>query len=348
MTPLRTRPPRTRLAPSPTGALHVGNARSFLLTWLHVRSLGGTVLLREDDLDGPRVKPGAMAQALDTLRWMGLDWDGHEGVLRQSERAAVYDAAANRLLEDGRAYPCVCTRREIDEAASAPHDVAQAAPAGRPTRYPGTCSGRYASLAAAREQTGRDAALRFVVPDRVVPFDDLVHGRCAYSPHDEVGDFPIRKRGGTAAYQLANVLDDAAVGVDLVIRGEDLRPSTSRQILLQEALGLARPRYAHLALVVGPDGRRLAKRHGDTRVASLRAAGWSPGRLVGFLGSTAGLAEPGEEVSAAALLDRMTPAALRTGTVVVRAVEEGARASVEHVRTEPLGDGPLGNDAARG
>jgi glutamyl-tRNA synthetase len=255
---------RSRLAPSPTGALHLGNARTFLLNWLHVRAAGGTLLLRIDDLDGPRVKQQAVEQGLDDMRWMGLDWDEDEGVLVQSERAAVYDAAAQRLVDAGRAFPCTCTRREIEEAASAPHGHEGA-------RYPGTCDGRFASLAEAEAATGRSAALRFRPEPGAVAFDDLLRGPRTFDPWRESGAFPIRKAGGTAAYQLATVIDDAASGVDLIIRGDDLLPSTARQIQLQRALGLPTPAHLHLPLVVGPDGRRLAKRHGDTRLAALRA-----------------------------------------------------------------------------
>jgi len=300
---------RSRLAPSPTGALHVGNARTFLLTWLHVRAAGGTLLLRVDDLDGPRVKADATRQALADLAWLGLDWDEAEGVLVQSARAAVYDAAAQRLADAGRAYPCVCTRSEIEQAASAPHG-----PEG--PRYPGTCDGRYDTLAAAEAATGRPAALRFRVPAGAVPFADLLRGPQSFDPAVETGDFPIRKANGTAAYQLATVVDDAESGVDLVIRGDDLLPSTSRQILLQRALGLPTPAYLHLPLVVGPDGRRLAKRHGDTRIATYRDAGVPAERVVGLLAWTAGLAGADEALPARALLGRYAVGRLGTEPIV--------------------------------
>lgn len=296
---------RSRLAPSPTGALHLGNARTFLLNWLHVRAAGGTLLLRIDDLDGPRVKRGAADAALDDLRWLGLDWD--EGpaapVLVQSERAEVYDTAARRLADAGLAYPCVCTRSEVESAASAPHG-----PEG--ARYPGTCRGRWRSVEQAARATGRPAALRFAVPPGPVAFEDLLFGPQAPVPADETGDFVVRKANGTAAYQLATVVDDAATGVDLVVRGADLLPSTARQILLQRALGLPQPAYLHLPLVVGPDGRRLAKRHGDTSLATLRALGWPPDRLTGFLAWTAGFAGPGERIRPRELIGRYRPGAL--------------------------------------
>ena len=301
---------RSRLAPSPTGALHLGNVRTFLLTWIHVRAAGGTLLLRLDDLDGPRVKPGAGKDALADLAWLGLAWDEAEGVLVQSARAAVYDAAADDLLRRGLAYPCVCTRSEVETAASAPHG-----PDG--PRYPGTCRGRFASLGDAARATGRPVALRFVATPGPVPFEDLLFGPQAHDVAEETGDFVIRKSNGTAAYQLATVLDDAASGVDLVIRGSDLLPSTSRQLLLGRALGLAAPAYLHLPLVVGPDGRRLAKRHGDTSVRTLRAAGWTAPALVGRVAATAGLCDPHEAMTPRALLARYDPSRLTREPVVL-------------------------------
>lgn len=294
--------PVSRLAPSPTGALHLGNARTFLLTWLHVRALRGTLLLRIDDLDGPRVKTGAADAALEDLRWLGLDWDEAPGVLVQSERADVYAAAAERLVATGSAYPCVCTRTEVAAAASAPHGSE-----GPP--YPGTCRGRWATGAEAERATGRPAALRWQVGDETIRFDDEVFGPQEATPRDDTGDFVIVKSNGTAAYQLATVVDDAASGVDLVIRGADLLPSTARQFMLQRALGLPHPRWRHLPLVVGPDGRRLAKRHGDTSIRHLRETGWTAPELVGFLGWTAGLAARGERVGAGSLVGRYEPAA---------------------------------------
>ena len=303
---------RSRLAPSPTGALHVGNVRTFLLTWLHVRAAGGTLVLRVDDLDGPRVKRGAERDALDDLRWLGLDWDEAEGVLVQSQRGAVYEAVADDLVARGLAYPCVCTRSEVETAASAPHG-----PDG--PRYPGTCRGRFSSLADAVARTGRPAALRFVAAPGPVAFDDVLFGPQAFDPHAETGDFVVFKSNGTAAYQLATVVDDDASAVDLVVRGADLLPSTSRQLLLHRALGLRPPRHLHLPLVVGPDGRRLAKRHGDTSVRALRAAGWTAPGLVGRVAETAGLAAPGERVSPRDLLARYDPARLTREPVVLDA-----------------------------
>jgi glutamyl-tRNA synthetase len=292
--------------------LHLGNARTFLLTWLHVRAAGGSVVLRIDDLDGPRVKSGKERQTIEDLRWLGLDWDEDEPVLRQSDRAAVYAEAAERLLAAGAAYPCVCTRSEVAAAASAPHG-----PEG--PRYPGTCRGRFASREEAAGASGRPAALRFVAEAGEVTFHDELYGPQSFDPAAETGDFPVLRGNGGAAYQLATVVDDADSDVDLVIRGADLLPSSARQILLQRALGLPPVRYLHLPLVVGPDGRRLAKRHGDTSLRTLRSAGWPAERLTGWLAATAGLAEPGEEASPSDLIARYDPGRLDTEPVVHRA-----------------------------
>lgn len=233
-------------------------------------------------------------------------------MLVQSERAAEYAAAAAHLVAAGLAYACTCTRSEVESAASAPHG-----PEG--PRYPGTCRGKWRTPEDASAATGRGAALRFVVPEGKVPFDDLLCGPQAPDPSAETGDFVIRKANGTAAYQLATVVDDAASGVDLVIRGADLLPSTARQILLQRALGLPTPAHLHLPLVLGPDGRRLAKRHGDTSLRTLRAAGWTAPALVGWLAASAGLATPGETLAPRDLLPRYDPAKLSAEPVTADA-----------------------------
>lgn len=295
-----------RLAPSPTGALHLGNARTFLLAWLSVRSRGGTLLLRIEDIDGPRVKPEASAQVLEDLAWLGLDWDGMP--VRQSERLAGYEAAAQRLVTAGFAYPCVCTRREVEEAASAPHEVGLDGPV-----YPGTCRGRFADLASALAATGRAPALRYRVDAAAVPFTDLFRGAEAGAI---AGDFVIQKRDGGPAYQLAVVTDDAAQGVTEVVRADDLLPSTPRQLLLYRALGLREPHFAHLPLVVGGDGLRLAKRHGDTSLRHLRAQGVAAAAIVGYLAHLSGLRPPGERCRPSDLLADFTLAKVPKGPVV--------------------------------
>jgi glutamyl-tRNA synthetase len=285
-----------RLAPSPTGVLHLGNARTFLLAWLSVRSRGGRLLLRIEDIDGPRVKAGAEADAVADLRWLGLDWDGEP--VRQTDRLPLYAEACDRLLRAGLAYPCVCSRREVEEAASAPHEASLEVDAEGPA-YPGTCYGRFVDLEDARARTGRDPAVRFRVTTGVVPFTDRFRGP---QPGRIRGDFVIQKRQALPAYQLAVVVDDAAQGISEVLRADDLLPSTPRQLLLYRALGLRVPEFAHVPLVVGPDGLRLAKRHGDTSLRSYRARGVRPEQVVGWLAAASGLRPIGAECTPADLL----------------------------------------------
>ncbi len=298
-----------RLAPSPTGALHLGNARTFLLAWLSVRSKGGRLSLRIEDIDGPRVKPSAAAAAIEDLRWLGLDWDGE--IVVQSTRLEVYAKAAQCLVAVGAAYPCVCTRKEVEEAASAPHEGDAQAPSDGAV-YPGTCRGRFASLEDAKAKTGRDAALRMRVDLGELPFDDRFCGpqRGAIS-----GDFVVQKRDGGPAYQLAVVVDDAAFGVTEVVRADDLLPSTPRQLLLYRALGLRPPSFAHVPLVVGHDGLRLAKRHGDTSLRHLRECGASAAAVVGFLAWSSGLRSEAEPCSARELVESFDLARVPKGPV---------------------------------
>jgi glutamyl-tRNA synthetase len=299
----------TRLAPSPTGAFHLGNARSFLVNWILARQRGWRVLLRVEDIDGPRIKPGADRQAIDDLRWLGIDWD--EGPIYQSQRLPLYRKAWEKLLADGAAYPCVCSRGEVAAAASAPHAEDGAAV------YPGTCRERFATVDEARA-TGREPAIRFRVPDESMTLDDGFAGARTFDLARELGDFVIAKADGAPAYQLAVVVDDLASGVTDVVRGDDLLDSTPRQMLLYEALGRAAdiPRYYHLPLVVGPDGRRLAKRHGDTRLAHYRERGVAAERLLALLARWCGVPVEGERITADELLARFDLARLPRERIV--------------------------------
>ena len=298
---------RGRLAPSPTGALHLGNARTFLVTWLSIRSRRGGLVMRMEDLDHPKVKSGAAEQALDDLRWLGLDWDegpdcgGGLGPYVQSERTSVYREALNVLIEKGLVYPCVCSRRDVESAQSAPHSGEDG------LYYQGTCRGRFGCWedAVAALPEGRLPAWRFRVPDgRNVVFCDRFRGRMEQRVDRAVGDFVLARHAEGAGYMLAVVCDDAAMGITEVLRGDDLLAATHRQILLYEALGLSLPEFVHVPLVVARDGRRLAKRHGDTRIASLRRGGVSPQRVVGLLAHWCWWAEAGEEMMPEALLER--------------------------------------------
>jgi glutamyl-tRNA synthetase len=283
-----------RLAPSPTGAQHVGNARTYLVAWLSARSRGGAVKLRVEDIDSPRIKPGAADEAAADLRWLGLDWDGEP--LVQTTRLAHYAAALDELKRRELVYPCTCTRSDIAAAASAPH-------AGDEVTYPGTCAHRRAGDAVTLAAEGRPFAWRFRATDSPA-FVDAFAGEQHIDLTHAGGDFVVWKNVGSPAYQLAVVVDDAATGVTEVVRGDDLIPSTPRQLLLYRALGLTPPRFAHIPLVVGEDGRRLAKRHGDTRLSALRAAGVAPEAVVGLLAWSCGWQEAPEPVSPRDLLPR--------------------------------------------
>jgi glutamyl-tRNA synthetase len=285
---------RTRLAPSPTGALHLGNARTFLITWALARQNGWNILLRIEDLDGPRVKPDSAAQAIDDLRWLGIDWD--EGPVYQRNDLTPYQDALRRLAAGGWAYPCDCTRQQIQAATlSAPHGDEHE------LRYPGTCR---PNRLAPRELTETDfsRAWRLVVPEHRIRVADKFHGLREFDVHGSTGDFLIWTKQGLPSYQLAVVVDDARQGIDQVIRGDDLLSSAARQQSLYDRLGLgAYPGYTHLPLVIGPDGRRLAKRHGDSRIAKYRDAGVPAARVLGLLARWCGLDDV-QEITAAEFL----------------------------------------------
>lgn len=288
------KPPIGRLAPSPTGLLHVGHARSFLLAWWQMRACGGRIQLRLEDLDRERSDKRWEDSQLRDLEWLGLDWDG--AVVRQSDELDELNAAVEQLIASGAVYPCVCTRREIQEAASAPHGL------GGESAYPGTCRDRFESLQTAEARSGRGACLRLRVQPGQVTFEDHVAGRLSFDVHELVGDFPITRRDGQPAYQLAVVADDARHGVTHVLRGDDLLDSTPRQILVADALGLGRPEWAHVPLVHDDDGQRLAKRTDGLALETLRESGVDSRALVAWVARSAGMDVP-DRVSAADALD---------------------------------------------
>ncbi|MFZ4395829.1 MAG: tRNA glutamyl-Q(34) synthetase GluQRS [Kiritimatiellia bacterium] len=338
---------RGRLAPSPTGALHLGNARSFLIAWLSIRSRKGALLLRMEDLDHPKVKAHAAEQALDDLRWLGLDWDegpdigGPCAPYVQSARTERYAAALARLQAAGRVYPCVCSRKDVEAGQSAPHASEEG------LAYDGACRGRFATYAeaAATLPAGRLPAWRFAVTpvetavgrlrgrrkavsagayagaDRDSSpgseFLDGFHGPQREDVAATVGDFVIARHPLGAGYMLAVVVDDAAMGVTEVLRGDDLLPATHRQLQLYRALGLKPPHFIHVPLVVATDGRRLAKRHGDTRIAALRQAGLRPSQVIGRLAAWCGWAAPDEELMPVDLLPRFCLDAIPRAPVVL-------------------------------
>lgn len=278
-----------RFAPSPTGPLHLGNLRTALLAWLFARSARARFLVRVEDLDRSRVRPGIEETQLSDLRAIGLDWDGP--VLRQSERRELYEDAIAMLENEGLLYPCYCTRAEIRAAASAPHGISAA------DRYPGTCRDLTAVQRAEREAAGRPPALRVRSENARITFEDRLLGRI----EEEVDDFVVRRNDGTTSYQLAVVVDDASQEIGEVVRGADLADSTPRQILLARLLGLQEPTYAHVPLVLGPDGQRLAKRHG---AVALSDRSEEPDEVRSWMARTLGFAERGETPSMADLLDR--------------------------------------------
>ncbi len=274
---------RVRFAPSPTGSLHVGNARTALFNWLLARGRGGTFILRIEDTDAARSTRESEASMLRDLRWLGLDWDegpdvgGAHGPYRQTERMDLYRTRAQQLLSDGHAYYCFCTTAQLEA------DRQEAVAAGRPIHYPGTCRRLPRDFAEQRLANGERPAIRFRVPEhRDVVFTDLVRGDVRF--HTEViGDPVIVRADGMPAYNFAVVVDDALMAVTHVIRGEDHISNTPRQILLYEALGLTPPAFAHLSLVMGPDHTPLSKRHGATSVAEFRSKGYLPEALVNYL-----------------------------------------------------------------
>jgi glutamyl-tRNA synthetase len=261
-----------RFAPSPTGTLHLGNLRTALLAWLFARSAGGRFLVRMEDLDTGRVRPGYAEQQLEDLAAIGIDWDGE--VAYQSQRLALYDEAIESLGD--RVYECYCTRAEIREAASAPHGPL---PEGA---YPGTCLRLTAAELAEKRASGRAPALRIRADAARIAFEDRLHGHV----EGVVDDFVVRRNDGAIAYNLAVVVDDAAQGIGEVVRGDDLLDTTPRQLFLADALGLPRSVFAHVPLVLGPDGSRLAKRHGDVTLREVR-----PHRARAWMYESLGLSE---------------------------------------------------------
>lgn len=312
---------RGRLAPSPTGALHLGNARSFMIAWLSARKQGGGVVLRMEDLDHPKNKPGAATAAVEDLRWLGFDWDegpdigGPYAPYTQTARTALYAQALARLQAQGLVYPCVCTRRDVEAGQSAPHTE-------EGLYYPGTCRGLFSDYEAARRTLpeGRLPAWRFRVPeDETVRFEDGFCGSTSQEVSAHSGDFVLARDARGAGYMLAVVVDDAAMGITEVVRGDDLLSATPRQLLLYRALGLRSPAFVHVPLVVSEDGRRLAKRHGDTRISAFREAGLPREKIIGLLAWWCGWAAWGECLTLREVLPRFDMRTLPHEPVVLTA-----------------------------
>lgn len=305
-----------RIAPSPTGAQHLGNARTYLVAWLLAKANSGRLLLRIEDLDTPRTKVGATEQIFEDLHWLGILWDstdiagsreqlhGHmdvenvrklPGFVVQSDRVDRHRFVLEKLKEAELVYPCTCSRKEIEESSSAPHESPRSA-AGEEavsqpridhpldgTVYPGFCSHRTAADAERLEQEGKKYAWRFRFAEGAYRWTDAFAGEQSLDPKSQLGDFVVARNYGPPAYQLAVVVDDHDSGVNQVVRGDDLIYSTYRQLAIYDALQWQPPSWFHVPLVVGDDGRRLAKRHGDTRLVSLKNAGMSNRELLGLL-----------------------------------------------------------------
>ena len=293
---------RGRFAPTPSGLLHIGNALTALLAWLQIRKSGGCFVLRMEDIDRPRSRPEWAAQILDDLRWLGIDWDegpnvgGPYGPYTQSDRSAWYEQALRRLEQEGRLYPCFCSRAQLQAVASAPHGLTSEGPP-----YPGLCRNLTPSERAEKAKA-KTPSLRFRMPDSPISFHDGVYGIYSAAP-GAGGDFVVKRADGIIAYQLAVVVDDAAMHITDVLRGADLQDSTPRQLALYEALGLQAPRFAHIPLIMGPDGQRLSKRHKSVTLSAIRAAGIRSEQLIGWLAHLCKLAEKPDPVKASELID---------------------------------------------
>lgn len=284
-----------RYAPSPTGALHLGNARTAVLAWLHARLNNGRFLLRMEDLDQPRVVEGSAEQILDDLQWLGLDWDGE--VLVQSERLERYQAEFQALLEAGYVYPCFCSRKDIRQAISAPH--------GSVAVYPGTCRDLTKEQINKRARD-KEPAWRFRVPDQKIVFNDGALGKLSESLALECGDFIIKRADGQFAYQLAVVVDDIAQNISSIVRGADLQQSTARQILLYRTLGATEPEFWHVPLMLDDNHIRLSKRDGSDSIQQWRQSGKSAEQLIALLMQSVGLWPSEDEVTATQLLEQLS------------------------------------------
>ena len=274
---------RLRFAPSPTGQLHVGNARTALFNWMLARAMRGTFVLRIEDTDFERSTRESERSILDDLRWMGLEWDegveagGEHGPYRQSERLHIYRAHAVELMARGQAYRCFCSAAQLEA------DRKSALESGRPPMYAGRCRQLASDEARRRVESGEPAVIRFRVPDgAAVTFDDLVRGEVRFST-DVIGDPVLVRSDGIPAYNFAVVVDDALMAITHVIRGEDHISNTPRQVLLYRAFGWTPPAFAHVSLVLGPDHAPLSKRHGATSVKEFRERGYLPEALTNYL-----------------------------------------------------------------
>lgn len=303
-----------RLAPSPTGPMHLGNARTALLAWLSARAQGGRVVLRLEDLDAPRVRPGAAEGILEDFARLGLSCEegpaqgGPASPYLQSQRFSHYESTLALLANEGRSFPCACSRADLARAASAPHQGEEG------PQYPGTCREVAPDRVRAQARNrGKQVAFRFRSDPEPVGFDDLMVGPVT----SRVDDFVLWRADGVPSYQLAVVVDDAAMGVTEVVRGDDLLSSTARQLALFQAIGAPPPRYGHVPLVLAPGGERLAKRNRPAAVRDLLARGIEPEALVGALAASAGLCPPGTRARPVDLVSAFAWSRLNPRAVVI-------------------------------
>ncbi|MDJ0837490.1 MAG: tRNA glutamyl-Q(34) synthetase GluQRS [Acidobacteriota bacterium] len=297
-----------RYAPSPTGPLHLGNARTALIAWLQARLHGGRFIMRTEDLDLPRARKESYGQILDNLHWLGLDWDegprlgGAHGPYLQSQRHSLYQKALNLLIDRDLAFACYCSRKDIIAASGAPHRR------GRTHLYPGTCRDNHRERPGTNPKTGRPPAWRLRAPNRDIALVDRIAGPFSQNLAEDVGDFVLQRTDGLFGYQLAVVVDDILMGMTDVVRGADLLDSTPRQVYLYELFGFPAPRFWHVPLLLDEEGKRMAKRDGSTSIMEARQNGMKPEELIGRLAATLNLVEPGAVISARDLLSELTPA----------------------------------------
>jgi len=309
---------RGRFAPTPSGLFHMGNAFSALAAWLQMRQIGGQLLLRIEDIDKPRSRPAFAEQQMNDLRWLGLDWDegpdigGPHAPYEQSKREDLYEEALNELTKKELLYPCFCSRAELASIGSAPHGLSSEGGA-----YPGFCS-QLTEAEQAERRVSKEPALRFRMPHRQWNFRDAFAGEHDFSGK-ALGDFVVKRADGMFSYQLAVVVDDAAMGITDVLRGRDLLDSTPRQLALYEALSLPAPSFAHVPLIGDASGERLSKRDKSLTLASLREDGASPQRLIGLLGCLAGWLDRAEPVTARELLPHFTTDVMKDRMLVITA-----------------------------
>ena len=327
----------SRFAPSPTGHLHVGGARTALFNWLYARGQGGTFVVRIEDTDRARSTDESERDVLEDLKWLGLTWDegpgadGGHGPYRQSERHDIYEAHAGRLLREGKAYPCYCSDEELDAKRKA------ALAAGAVPQYDGACRELTDEQRAGHERAGRQPVVRMRGPERDITVSDMVRGEVEFKK-EMLGDFIILRSDGRPTYNFAVVVDDALMEITHVIRAEEHLPNTMRQVLLYEALGHQLPVFAHVSLIVDKDRSKLSKRRGATSVAEFREQGYLPGGLVNYLALLGWSPPEGEEVMS---LEELTSNFDLTRVSASPAAFDEDKldwVNAHHIREEPLAD----------